>query len=135
LCNKSLSHNCEYIVTTHYILKFAILRIGALNIIDRIFNKRVIIGIHGLANKPPEKLLKKWWKMSIREGLATIGRKETPFTFRLVYWADFTHELPENPRIRDKESKLYLADPYTPGKPGSYDNFMLTGLKKSCLIN
>ena len=29
---------------------------------------KVIIGIHGLANKPTEKLLKDWWKSSIKEG-------------------------------------------------------------------
>ncbi len=29
----------------------------------------VIVGIHGLANKPDRQTLSKWWETSIREGL------------------------------------------------------------------
>ena len=33
-----------------------------------IFMAKVIIGIHGLGNKPPKDILEKWWKLSIEEG-------------------------------------------------------------------
>ncbi len=31
--------------------------------------KKIIIGIHGIGNKPPAKILRKWWLNSIYEGL------------------------------------------------------------------
>ena len=33
---------------------------------------KVIIAIHGLANKPPKKLLENWWKKAINEGYELI---------------------------------------------------------------
>jgi hypothetical protein len=73
---------------------------------------KIIIGIHGLGNKPPKKLLKKWWKKSIREGLKAIGRPRLFFGFELVYWADFLHPMPLNPKIKDKDDPLCLSEPY-----------------------
>jgi len=35
-------------------------------------NKTIIIGVHGLANKPPEKTLEKWWRAAILEGIAAV---------------------------------------------------------------
>ena len=35
--------------------------------------KKIIIGVHGLGNKPPADVLEKWWAASIQEGLAAIG--------------------------------------------------------------
>jgi hypothetical protein len=29
----------------------------------------IIIGVHGLLNKPPKETLEKWWSESINEGL------------------------------------------------------------------
>jgi hypothetical protein len=74
---------------------------------------KIIIGIHGLGNKPPKKLLKKWWKKSIREGLKAIGHPRFFFNFELVYWADFLHPMPLNPKITDKKDPIYLKEPYT----------------------
>jgi len=31
----------------------------------------IIIGIHGLGNKPPKPLLEHWWKLAMIEGLKT----------------------------------------------------------------
>ena len=77
---------------------------------------RIIIGIHGLGNKPPQKLLKKWWKKSIREGLTIIGQPKMFLKFELVYWADILYPTPLSPRVKDKKSPSYLNDPYLPAQ-------------------
>ncbi len=73
---------------------------------------KVIIGIHGLGNKPPRKILRKWWKKSIREGLKAIGHPRFFFKFEQVYWANFLHPIPLNPKIKDKKDLSYLREPY-----------------------
>ena len=55
---------------------------------------KVIIGIHGLGNKPPKPLLKKWWKASIDEGLQKAGKTDLKYQFEMVYWADILHKKP-----------------------------------------
>ena len=74
----------------------------------------MIIGIHGLKNKPPKKILKRWWRTAIREGLENIGHKDSSFRFELVYWAHFLHPQPQNPYVTDKEHPLFIQFPYTP---------------------
>ena len=73
---------------------------------------KIIIGIHGLRNKPPRRVLKRWWKRSIREGLKAVGRPRWFFRFRLVYWADILHARPLNPREKNREHPRYLKSPY-----------------------
>ena len=63
--------------------------------------KNVIIGIHGLKNKPPKELLEKWWKTSISDGLNNIGQHDIEFQFELVYWADLEYSKPLDPEITD----------------------------------
>lgn len=47
---------------------------------------RVIIGIHGLANKPPADEKTRWWKAAIAEGLArNEGLTDPDFLFEFVY--------------------------------------------------
>lgn len=75
---------------------------------------KIIIGIHGLGNKPPKKILRAWWKASILEGFKRIERPKPVFNFDLVYWAHYLHPVPLDPRIKDKEDPLYLEDPYFP---------------------
>jgi hypothetical protein len=56
---------------------------------------RVIIGIHGLANKPPADEKTRWWKAAIGEGLARNERLADPdFLFEFVYWADLRYDTP-----------------------------------------
>ncbi len=74
--------------------------------------KKVIICIHGLGNKPPKYLLKKWWKAAIKEGLINIGISKKLPAFELVYWADILHEKPLNNRIKDAENPYFLNEPY-----------------------
>ena len=75
---------------------------------------KIIIGIHGLGNKPPKNLLEKWWKDSIIEGLKNNNYKLKDFEFELCYWSDILHETPLNPNETDNESETYLSEPYVP---------------------
>ena len=74
--------------------------------------KNVIIGIHGLKNKPPKELLEKWWKTSIIVGLNNIGHHDANFQFELVYWADLEYEKPLDPNITDSKDLLFIEHPY-----------------------
>ena len=77
--------------------------------------KRIIIGIHGLKNKPPEEMLSKWWKEAIQEGFEKNVFKPRDFRFDLVYWADLNYESPQDPDERDENDPRYLTFPYQPG--------------------
>ena len=84
----------------------------------------IIIGIHGLANKPEEKTLEDWWKKSISEGLEeNCGIKNPSFDFEMVYWADLLYK---NPQHEDKAfnfDKLYNKEPYRPAKKGALKEY------------
>jgi hypothetical protein len=55
----------------------------------------VVIGIHGLANKPPSDEKKDWWKRAIIEGLKRNCAKTTDeLSFDFVYWADLRYQTP-----------------------------------------
>ena len=45
---------------------------------------KVIIGIHGLANKPEQKVLTNYWKKSITEGLKNVRVQNPRFNFGLL---------------------------------------------------
>jgi len=75
---------------------------------------KIIIGVHGLGNKPPKDLLESWWKQAISEGLKRSGFIHKKFNFELVYWADSLNPVPLNPDETDKGKKLYLNEKYTP---------------------
>jgi hypothetical protein len=78
--------------------------------------KKMIIGIHGIGNKPPEKVLKKWWRKSIDDGLKAIGCDNTNYDFDLVYWADYLHCEPLDPEQKDNKHPLYVKRPYVSAK-------------------
>ena len=66
----------------------------------------ILIGIHGLKNKPARDLLTRWWMLSLTEGLErNHGLISLPM-FELVYWADVQYSAPipeaelDNPYIR-----------------------------------
>ncbi|MBN2029819.1 hypothetical protein JW824_06185 [bacterium] len=75
---------------------------------------KIIIGIHGLGNKPSKRVLEKWWKISIKKGLKEIQRPHRRINFKLVYWAHFLHPTPLKRRIKNKKDPLYIEFPYTP---------------------
>jgi len=55
----------------------------------------VIIGIHGLANKPPVDEKTRWWRAAISEGLArNEGLTHAGFNFEFVYRADLRYDTP-----------------------------------------
>jgi hypothetical protein len=104
-----------------------------MRIFNSLFNKKIIIGIHGLSNKVPNSLLAQWWTKSINEGLSIIGHPETSFVFKSVYWADILYEKPLNEKEENKKSVLYEDEPYLPGNPEEYKNFIPSKIKKKFL--
>jgi glycerol-3-phosphate dehydrogenase len=76
--------------------------------------KTIVIGIHGLGNKPPENILSSWWRQSILENVERWNIELKDLEFELVYWADILHPIPQNPDVSDFQSPLYVEDPYVP---------------------
>jgi len=72
---------------------------------------KVIIGIHGLGNKPPKQQLEQWWKLAMEEGLKNNNYTTTIPQFELVYWADILYDKPltEN----DPANPYFLDETYT----------------------
>ena len=91
--------------------------------------QKIIIGIHGLGNKPPEELLKYWWELSIEEGLKKKNYKIPKFSFELVYWADILHPEALDINERDTKSPLYISEKYFPAESSSN----LNGFKNKTL--
>jgi len=75
----------------------------------------ILIGIHGLRNKPSKYLLTKWWKKSIDEGFRIINMPPPPFTLEIAYWAQYMHTRPQDPQINDRSDIRFLWEPYIPG--------------------
>ena len=76
---------------------------------------KVIIGIHGLGNKPPKEMLENWWEKAMIEGLE---KSKNPYQlphFELVYWADILYDKPLDEHIVDKEDPYFLEEKYTRG--------------------
>lgn len=77
----------------------------------------VIIGIHGLKNKPPKKVLERWWMLAMQEGLNNINHNGKLPKFELVYWADILYSTPLDINEKDSESINYVSEPYILGNP------------------
>ncbi|MFZ1290671.1 MAG: hypothetical protein WAR79_11315 [Melioribacteraceae bacterium] len=75
---------------------------------------KVIIGIHGLGNKPRKEILSKWWKESIDEGLKNIGKSNLEYEFDLIYWADILNEKPLDEIEKAQTSKFFVSEKYIP---------------------
>lgn len=75
---------------------------------------KVIIAIHGLANKPDKQTLSTWWQEAIQEGLVNNDLKCKLPKFEMVYWADLLYSETLDINITDTKSPYYLEDPYTP---------------------
>ncbi len=80
--------------------------------------ERIIIGIHGLGNKPAAAVLHRWWRKSLHEGFRAIGHPRRRLPFETVYWADILHRIPYDPAIRDRGDERFLEEPYRPS-PGA----------------
>lgn len=81
---------------------------------------QLIIGIHGLGNKPSKKLLERWWKKSIIEGLNRINSPVKSINFELVYWADIIYSQPLKLSVKDKNDPFFLDEPYSFQPVSSY---------------
>ena len=79
---------------------------------------KVIVGIHGLANKPEKDELAKWWEWSIREGLnKNCQNAEAEFRFEIVYWADLLYKNQQHDDNSFSFDALYNDQPYTEAGP------------------
>lgn len=85
---------------------------------------KIIIGIHGLANKPPKETIESWWKQSLVEGLQkNCDYKDTDFDFKLVYWADLLHKYSLHNDQDFDFDELYNKQPYVEAKPGELKTY------------
>jgi hypothetical protein len=79
---------------------------------------KVIIGIHGLGNKPDKATLTEWWKLSLEEGLKIYGINTELPEFKMAYWADIIYPMPYDSSISDTKNPLFIAEKYTPAYNG-----------------
>jgi hypothetical protein len=96
----------------------------------------VIIGIHGLGNKPPYKTMAQWWIKSIREGFYVYGYPVYSFNFDLAFWADIVYPVLLDPEMTNKKDPTFDTEPYIralnyePKEPNSVKRKMLDFLEK-----
>ena len=84
-----------------------------------------IVGIHGLANKPPAEILSEWWQEAIEEGLVancgrTPGRRPE---FAMTYWADRLYDAPQNPDTMTEAYRPSVVPP-TRHKKHWWDDYL-----------
>ncbi len=79
----------------------------------------VIVGIHGLANKPEPAVLSDWWEKSIREGLKNRGVDNANFRFVMVHWAKFLYKNLQHQDPKFDFDPLFIDQPYKPAAPGA----------------
>lgn len=84
---------------------------------------KIIIGIHGLANKPEEKIQADGWKKSIAEGLRVNCNFTQDFNFDCVYWANRLYKYPLHNDANFTFDALYDDEPYIPAKPGALQKY------------
>lgn len=75
---------------------------------------KVIIGVHGLGNKPPKSLLEEWWRSAMTEGLRLAGYDSSLPGFEIAAWSDIIHKTPQNPLVEDHESPFFIDEKYSP---------------------
>jgi hypothetical protein len=94
---------------------------------------KAIVGIHGLANKPEESVLKEWWEALIREGLKkNEGIDSTDFKFQMVHWACLLYKYPLHDETNFLFDKLYNDEPYVEAAEGvlqKYDDSFLNKVR------
>ena len=73
---------------------------------------KIVIGMHGLANKPPKNILESWWKKAINEGLAKNLGVEIDFEFSMIYWADLYYKYPLHHDTNYEFDSLFNSEPY-----------------------
>ena len=82
--------------------------------------EKIIIGIHGLANKPEKEILEEWWKKSITEGLEkNCSINQQAFDFRMVFWANLLYRFQQHTDEDFDFDGLYNAQPYIEAEKGT----------------
>ncbi len=97
---------------------------------------KLIIGIHGLANKSEKVLLKKWWNDSIKEGLSNISDTIPSYKFEMVHWADLLYKYPIHEDANFYFDKLYNNEPYLKAKKNAlkpYKDVYMDKIKSALL--
>lgn len=84
---------------------------------------KVIIGIHGLANKPPEAELRQSWRTSLQEGLTAIGAAPADFEYDMVYWAGSLYKNPQHNDPLYSFDSLFNDEPYVAASDGSIKEY------------
>lgn len=84
---------------------------------------KIIIGIHGLSNKPERQIHARAWIDSINEGLANIKNETPEYEFRLVHWSDLLYKYPLHHDPAFNFDRLYDREPYTKAEPGSLKEY------------
>ena len=91
-------------------------------------HSHILIGIHGLANKPPREVLAAGWKAAIEEGLRKNEKVAGyEINFQMVYWADVLYDTPdEDPENRYREAapgalKTYEDSWWDEVRAGAFD--------------
>ena len=79
---------------------------------------KLIIGIHGLSNKPEKLKLKEGWESAINEGIENIVDSAPPFDFKMVYWADLLYKYPVHEDHAFDFDELYNDEPYIKAEEG-----------------
>jgi len=80
----------------------------------------IIIGIHGLSNKPEKSKISEWWEAAIREGLLkNCGIQNADFQFIMVYWANLLYKYPQHQDADFDYDALYNEQPYIKAAPGA----------------
>jgi hypothetical protein len=86
-------------------------------------SQSVIIGIHGLNNKPAKDVLRGFWEDSLGEGLLRNHSLDARSTIQLIYWADIQYQKPlseeedKEPYVKALgEGMLPLYDPHRSDK-------------------
>ncbi|MFZ2338502.1 MAG: hypothetical protein WAW07_02130 [Bacteroidales bacterium] len=78
---------------------------------------QVIIGVHGLGNKPPAPLLEQWWRSSMKEGLR-LGKYDFHFPlFEMASWSDIIHKTFQDPSVKDPVNPYFIDEKYTEAQP------------------
>lgn len=75
---------------------------------------KVVIGVHGLGNKPSKDILSCWWRKAIDEGLRYAQSPRLLYKFDLVYWANHLYTEPLDPAETDLNSLQFIREVYLP---------------------
>jgi PGAP1-like protein len=85
--------------------------------------KKIIVGIHGLSNKPEKQLHLLTWIDSINEGLENLKMPVPEYDFYLVHWSDLLYKYPRHNDPIFYFDKLYDKEPYAKAEPGSLKEY------------